>query len=389
MKIPISKPLFGDEEAEAIIRPLRSGWVVQGPEVAEFEKRFADYTGAGHAIACTSATTALHASLVALEIGHGDEVVVPAFTWVASPNVVEMQHARPVFADIDLDTFNVNVPAMASAITAKTKVLMPVSLFGLSADIDPIVATANTKSLRVVEDDACATGAWYKSRHAGTAVDLGCFSFHPRKAITTGEGGMVITADDALAAKLRSLRDHGASKSDLARHHGPRSYILPDFDMVGFNYRMTDFQGAVGAVQMERLGAILEQRTRIAARYTDALSKLDWLRTPHIPPDYQHGWQSYVCLFAPEEPTLNNVEHLHEQRNALMDRLDQAEIATRPGTHAVHMLGYYRQKYGIRPEDFPNAYIADRLTLALPLYAQMSEEEQEYVISSLTRSFGN
>jgi dTDP-4-amino-4,6-dideoxygalactose transaminase len=383
MKIPISKPYFGEEEKRAVIEPLETGWVVQGPKVAEFEKRFAAYTGAKHALACTSATTALHMALIALGVGPGDEVIVPAFTWVATANVVEMQGAKPVFVDIELDTFNIDVAQIERAITPQTRAIIPVSLFGISAAMEPILAIARKHGLKVIEDDACATGAWYRGHHAGTLADIGCFSFHPRKAITTGEGGMVITADDEIAERVRSLRDHGASKSDLARHLGARSYVLPDFNIVGYNYRMTDIQGAVGVVQMGRLETLLEQRTAVARRYDEALRDVEWLRPPITPEGCVHGYQSYVCLFRPEEPTMNNVASLHEQRNALMDTLEAAGVATRPGTHAVHALGFYREKYGIQPSDFPNAWIADQLTLALPLYAQLTTDEQDFVIQTL------
>jgi perosamine synthetase len=386
MKIPISKPFFGEEEKRAIIEPLETGWVVQGPKVAEFEARFAAYAKTPHALATTSATTALHMALVALGVGPGDEVIVPAFTWVASANVVELQGATPVFVDIELDTFNIDVTKIEAAITKKTKAIMPVSLFGVSADMNAVMAIAKKHGLKVIEDAACATGAWYKGHHAGTLADAGCFSFHPRKAITTGEGGMLITADAKVAEHARSLRDHGATKSDLARHLGARSYVLPDFNVVGFNYRMTDFQGAVGVVQMGRLAHIIEERTVRAKRYDAVLSGLGWLRPPTTPADYVHGYQSYVCLFRPEAPTVANVETLHARRNALMDALEGAGIATRPGTHAVHMLGFYRERYGIKPEDFPNAYLADRLTLALPLYAQLTTEEQDYVVDHVVRS---
>lgn len=382
MKIPITKAVLGEEEKRAILEPLETGWLVQGPRVAEFERLFGQYAGTPHAIATTSATTALHMALLALGVGPGDEVIVPAFTWVATANVVEMCGAKPVFVDIALDTFNVDVAQLERAITPRTKVLMPVSLFGLSADMQPIMELARKHGLKVVEDDACATGAWYHGHHAGTLADIGCFSFHPRKAITTGEGGMLITGDDTIAAYARSLRDHGASKSDLARHIGARSYVLPDFDIVGYNYRMTDLQGAIGVVQMGRLAGILEQRIAVARRYDEALQNVEWLRAPITPQGYTHGYQSYVCLFQPETPAVGNVKSLHEQRNRFMDALEQLGIATRPGTHAVHMLGFYRNKYGIRPEDFPNAYIADQLTVSLPLYAQMTHEEQDYVIQS-------
>ncbi len=383
MKIPISKPFFGEEEKRAVIEPLETGWVVQGPKVAEFERLFSVYTGAPFSFATTSCTTALHLAMVALGVGPGDEVIVPSFTWVATANVVEMQGARPVFVDIALDTFNIDITKIEQAITPRTKVIMPVSLFGISAAMQPIVELARKHDLKVVEDDACATGAWYQKHHAGTLADMACFSFHPRKAITTGEGGMVTTSDEALARKLHSLRDHGASKSDLARHLGARSYLLPDFNLVGYNYRMTDLQGALGVAQMGRLEWILEQRTRLAQRYDEILASFNWLRSPVLPEDCKHGYQAYVCLFQPEKPTLANVIQLNTQRNALMDELETAGIATRPGTHAVHMLGYYREKYGLRPDDFPNAYLADQLTLTLPLYPQMTEAEQNYVVSYL------
>lgn len=386
MKIPISKPFFGEEERRAVVEPLETGWVVQGPKVAEFESRFAQYTGTPHALACTSATTALHMALIALGVGPGDEVIVPSFTWVATANVVEMQGATPVFVDIELETFNIDVAQIEAAITPRTKVIIPVSLFGISADIEPIMALARKHGLKVVEDDACATGAWYRGHHAGTLADIGGFSFHPRKAITTGEGGMAITGDSQIADHMRSLRDHGASKSDLARHLGARSYVLPDFNIVGYNYRMTDLQAAVGVVQMQRLPWLLEKRTEVAKRYDQALAGLGWLRPPVLPDGYVHGYQSYVCLFQPEAPSMRNVDALHAQRNALMDALEAAGVATRPGTHAVHSLGFYRDKYGITPGDFPNAWIADRLTLALPLYAQLTAEEQEFVIENVVGS---
>lgn len=386
MKIPISKPFFGEEEKRAITEPLETGWVVQGPKVAEFEKRFMVYTHAQNALACTSATTALHMALIACGVSAGDEVIVPAFTWVATANVVELLGATPIFVDIELETFNIDVAQIERAITPRTKAIIPVSLFGVSADMHPIMDIARRHGLKVVEDDACATGAWYHGHHAGTLADAGCFSFHPRKAITTGEGGMVITADGALADHVRSLRDHGASKSDLARHLGARSYILPDFNIVGSNYRMTDFQGAVGVVQMGRLESLLERRVAVARRYDEALAGLSWLRTPSVPDGYVHGYQSYVCLYRPEAPTHANLARLHENRNALMDALEGAGVATRPGTHAVHALGFYREKYGIAPWDFPNAWIADQLTLAIPLYAQLTGEEQQYVVAQLANS---
>lgn len=383
MKIPISKPLLGQEEKDAVVVPLETGWVVQGPRVAEFEKLFCEFTGAKHSVATTSCTTALHLAMILAGVGPGDEVIVPAYTWVATANVVEMQGARPVFVDISLDTFNIDVTQIEKAITPRTKAIIPVSLFGLSADLNPINELALSHNLKVVEDAACAMGTFYHGAHAGTLTQTGCFSFHPRKAITTGEGGMLTTNDDELANLARSLRDHGASKSDLARHNGPRAYLLPDFNLMGYNYRMTDLQGAVGVVQMGRARWIFEQRRRLAKIYDEKLAPLGWLRPPIVPDGYIPGYQAYVCLFQPEKPSLDNVVRLHGERNHLMDQLEAQGISTRPGTHSCHLQGFYAHKYGLRPEDFPNAYLAEQLTLAIPLYAQMTEQEQAYVLEHL------
>ena len=386
MRIPITKPYFGEEERAAVLEPLETGWVVQGPKVAEFERLFAEYAKVSYTLATTSCTAALHLALVALGVGPDDEVILPAFTFVATANVVEHQRARPVFADIDLRTFNIDVSRIESKITERTKVIMPVSLFGLSADMEPIIELARQYNLYVIEDAACGIGAWYHGHHAGTLADAGCVSFHPRKAITTGEGGMVLTQDGELAGKIKALRNHGATKTDLQRHTSKRGFLMPEYNMAGYNYRMTDLQGAVGVAQMGKLEYILARRVALARRYDEALKDFEWLETPYTPEGYVHGYQTYVCLFRPEEPTVDNVEELHQQRNALMERLEDKGIATRQGTQAVHVLGYYQQKYRLQSADFPNAYLADRLSLALPLYAQMTDDEQDYVIQELKRS---
>lgn len=386
MKIPITKPYFDEEERRAILEPLDSGWVVQGPKVAEFETAFATYVGSENAVATTSCTTALEVALATLGVRAGDEVIVPAFTWVATANVVELVGATPVFADIDLETFNIDPTAVERAITQRTKVIMPVSLFGVSSPLGAIVELARGRGIAVVEDDACAVGAGYRSQHAGTLADIACFSFHPRKAITTGEGGMLITNDAAIAKRARSLRDHGASVSDLERHGSPRPYLLPDFEVVGYNCRMTDLQAAIGVVQLSRLDWLLAQRRRIAKAYDRSFADWDWLTPQRVPADCVHGYQAYVCLFRPDQPAVGNVERLSRARNTLMDRLQASGVATRPGTHAVHLLGYYAKKYGLVPQDFPNAWIADRLTLTIPLYAQMTDAEQEYVVTALSRA---
>lgn len=383
MKIPITRPFFGDEEKKAIVAPLESGWVVQGPYVKRFEERFAAFTGAPFAAAASSCTTALHLAVAALGLRPGDEVVVPAFTWIATANVVEYMGATPVFCDVDLRTFNLDPARLAALVTPRTVGIVPVHLFGLCAEMEPILAVARRHGLWVVEDAACGFGAFYRGRHAGTLGDLGCFSFHPRKAITTGEGGMVTTARADLDALVRSLRDHGASRSDLARHEGKAAFLLAEYAHLGYNYRLTDLQGALGCAQMDRAEWILAERTRLARQYDAALADLDWLATPAVPEGYVHGYQSYVCLFRPEAPTLANLERLHERRNALMQRLEERGIATRQGTHAATLQRYYVEKYGLRPAEFPNATLGDRLTVTLPLFAQMTEAEQERVTSAL------
>ncbi|MCC6338262.1 MAG: DegT/DnrJ/EryC1/StrS family aminotransferase [Myxococcales bacterium] len=383
MKVPITKAVFEAEDFALIQKPLETGWVVQGPWVKQFEEKFAEFTKAAHAVAVSSCTTGLHVALEALGIGPGDEVVVPAFTWVATANVVEYVGARPVFCDVELQTFNLDVAELERKVTPRTRAIIPVHLFGLAADMGPIMDLARRKKLRVVEDAACGFASYYQDRHVGTFGDFGCFSFHPRKAITTGEGGMNTTQDPALAQAARTLRDHGASRSDLSRHGAKNAFLLAEYNVRGFNYRMTDIQGALGVAQMNKAADIQRRRVSWAQRYDDKLQGLGWLRLPTVPRGFRHGYQSYVTLFAPKEPSLANLDELFEARNEMMIALEERGISTRQGTHAVTTLGYYTKKYGIRPEDFPRALIADHLTVTLPVYATMTAEEHDFVVENL------
>jgi dTDP-4-amino-4,6-dideoxygalactose transaminase len=385
--IPITKTFMGAEEMAAVQRPLESGWVVQGPFVKQFEDQFSAFTGAPHSIATSSCTTALHIAVAALGLKPGDEVIVPAFTWVATANVVEYMGAKPVFCDVDLRTFNIDVRQVESLITPRTVGMIPVHLFGLCADMEPLMDLARRRGLWVVEDAACAFGGWYQGRHAGTFGDMGCFSFHPRKSITTGEGGMITTASADLDSLTRSLRDHGASRSDLARHSGKTAFLLSEYNHLGYNFRLTDIQGALGCAQMDRAPWILSERTRRARLYDEMLSGISWLTPPVVPEGYAHGYQAYVCLFRPEEPTLDNVARLNERRNQVMQRMEEQGIATRQGTHVAALQGFYREKYALTPEQFPHAYLADRLSLALPLYPQMTDDEQTAVCETLQEAF--
>ena len=389
MKIPITKPFFGSEEMRAVQLPLESGWVVQGAFVKEFEEKFSAFTGAPFSIATTSCTTGLHVAVAALGLKPGSEVIVPAFTWVSTPNVVEYMGAKPIFCDINLNTFNINTKQIKSLITARTVGIIPVHLFGLCAEMDPILEIAKKHHLWVIEDAACAFGGWYQGNHAGTFGEIGCFSFHPRKSITTGEGGMITTAQPEIDHLSRILRDHGASQTDFDREAIKSVFLLSDFNHLGYNYRMTDIQGALGCAQMGRAKWVLSERSNRAHLYDEMLKGMEWLELPEVPNGYIHGYQAYVCLFRPQEPTLKNVDRINRQRNDLMMRLEEKGIATRQGTHAPVIQGYYVEKYKLRPEQFPNAYLADKLSLTLPLYVQMTEAEQEFVCQNLREGFEN
>jgi perosamine synthetase len=391
--VPISRTSLSPDEVASVLEPLNSGWLVQGKHVDEFEAKWSDFTGAAHSIATTSCTSALHLSLLALGIGPGDEVIVPAFTWVSTANVVEHVGATVVFVDISLTTFNLDVDQLESRITGKTRAIMPVHLFGLSADMVPIMDIAGRYGLHVVEDAACGFGSTYFGTHVGNFGDTGSFSFHPRKAITTGEGGMITPDDDHLDSLLRRLRDHGAASTDFQRHQGPKPYLLADFPNAGLNQRMTDIQAALGSAQMDRSTEITAQRRGIARRFDGAFKDIASLRTPIQPEGFGHGFQSYACLFKPEEAEKaaatqdsQTIRSLNRERNKWMEVLQKKGISTRPSTHAVHMLEYYQNKYQIRPEDFPSAFVANDCSISLPLFHGMTEEEQQKVISVISET---
>jgi perosamine synthetase len=371
--IPISLPVTGEEEWQATREPLINGWLTSGPKVREFEQLFAERHQVKHALAVTSATTALHLALVALEVGPGDEVIVPAFTWVSTANVVLYCGAKVVFADIDPLTFNIDPADLKKRITSKTKAIIPVHLFGLCADMDKIKEIAG--NIPLVEDGACAAGAAYKGTPAGALGTIGCFSFHPRKSVTTGEGGMITTNDDNLADFMGMLRNHGASISEEQRHHGAKPYMLPDFNLMGYNYRMTDLQGAVGVVQIKKLDTFIDEREKWAAWYTEQLKDILWLCTPQFGSEYKHGWQSFVTFVDESKAPCS--------RNEIMEKLQDQGISTRPGTHAVHMLNFYAQKYNLKPTDYPGAQAANDLSMAIPLHNRMVAEDFAYVVQVL------
>ena len=384
MNVPIARTSLTEEEVQSVLEPLRSGWLVQGPQVKSFEQKWSSFTGAPHSLAVTSCTTGMHLAVAALDLGPEDEVIVPALTWISTANVIEHQGATPVFCDVELETFNIDVAQIEGLISERTVGILPVHLFGLAADMDPILAIARKYGLWVIEDAACGFGATYRGQHVGYFGNAGAFSFHPRKAITTGEGGMVTATDSDLATKIQQLRDHGAVMSDLQRHLGPKPYLLADHIYAGYNQRMTDMQGALGNMQMDRAGAIVEERRGIAEEFDAAFANLDWLRTPVAPNGFGHGYQSYPCLFQPkfaEDPS--QVAAVNAARNRWMEALQIAGISTRPATHAVHMLSFYATKYSLRPEDFPNARAANDCSISLPLFHGMTDAERAHVVNAV------
>lgn len=397
-RIPIAKPDFGEEEEAAVCEVLRSGWVVQGPQVAAFEEGFRKFLGVTEALATSSCTTALHLALRAAGVGPGDEVLVPSFTFIATANAIEYVGARPVFVDIDLSTYTITPRKLDEYVRAGSrqgkkppKAVIPVSLFGLCADMGEITRIARAHDLMVIEDAACGFGALRDGCPAATEALIGCFSFHPRKAITTGEGGMVVTNDARIADAVKVMRDHGASKSDLERHATQGGSLLPEYRVLGYNYRMTDLQGALGIVQLKKAPRILQKRREAAAYYGHLLRDVEEIVPPFTPPGFTHAYQSYVCLYrgrgcyaaVSEERDWEKIERANQARNRLMAALEESGVSVRQGTHAVHTLEYYQRRYGLKDQDLPGAYRADRLSLALPLYCGITPEEQERVIREL------
>jgi dTDP-4-amino-4,6-dideoxygalactose transaminase len=371
MSIPITKPVIGEQEERAVLQVLRSGWLVQGPKVAEFERHVATYVGAAHAVATSNCTTALHLALVLHGVGPGDEVIVPSFTFIATANSVLYTGATPVFVDIDPRSYNIDPAAVEAAITPRTKAIMPVHQIGLAADMDRLVAVARRHGIAVIEDAAPAIGATYKGRRVGGLGNPACLSFHPRKVITTGEGGMLLTDDPVLAERARTLRAHGMSVSDLARHTAQR-VVIEEYEELGYNYRMTDMQAAIGIEQLKRLDGMIERRCELARRYDDALRTVEGVQLPLSSNEIPHTYQSYMIQLTPESGV---------GREALMQHLLAAGIATRRGVMAIHLEPYYRQRVpGVR---LPVTEAASRETVLLPIYGTMTTAEQDYVIEHL------
>lgn len=373
----ITSPSFDSCELENLKQCLESKWVTQGPFVERFESLFAERHKIEFAVATTSCTAALHMAILALGIGTGDEVIVPSFTWITSSHCAEYAGAKVVFADIDLHSFNIDPGDFKRKITHRTKAVIAVHLFGHAAQMDEICRIARGRNIQVIEDAACAIGTEYNGRPVGSFGKIGCFSFHPRKVITTGEGGMLSTNDKTLMLKLRSLRNHGAKEPKNKLPIKP--YSIGVFDSLGFNLRLSDIQAAVGVAQIKKLKTLLNERKKCAEFYNKTLIDLTNDIALPIPNDKRcgHTYQSYVIRL--KNGGLN-------RRNSIMRSLAGQNIESRIGTMAVHCTEYYRKKYKLHAKELPVSLKAQNTSITLPIFPGMTEQQQAQVVKTLRES---
>jgi dTDP-4-amino-4,6-dideoxygalactose transaminase len=373
--IPVMKPWLGQEEAEAAAQAVASGWVAQGPRVREFEEAFAAAIGTPHAVAVSSCTAALHLALIASGIGPGDEVVVPSLSFIATANAVRYVGAQPIFADVDLATQNLTPETVEPHLTDRTRAVILVDQAGVPADLDAMRALCDPLQVTVIEDAACAVGSTYRGRPVGAGAALAAFSFHPRKLLTTGEGGMLTTSDGSIATRLRRLREHGMDISAAERHRS-RQPVIEHYIEVGFNFRMTDIQAAIGLVQLRKLPQMVARRRVLAQRYQELLSGMPGLLTADDPPYGQTNYQSFWILL-PEGSTVG--------RDELMRLMADVGISVRRGIMAAHLEPAYAGATPCLP-------VTERLTghsLILPLFHDMTQAQQEHVVSVMTSATTN
>ncbi len=369
--IPLTKPHFEKEELEEVRTSFESGWVAgQGPKNKELEKKFSEYVRVKHAICVSNCTTALHLALLALNIGPGDEVIVPDFTFPATAHAVMYVGAKPIFVDVDPKTYNIDPQKIKEKITPKTKAIIPVHAFGLCAEMDEIMNIAKEHNLKVIEDAACAAGSTYKNKKSGNFGDIGCFSFHARKSITSGEGGMIVTNDDTLAEKMRSLACFGMT-SAWARQNS-EEFIIPKFMDLGYNYKLSDISAGILLKQLDKIEKFIEKKNKLAKIYDSLLSAIPEIRIPALKNHQRHTYQSYMILL---DKKIN--------RNKVVMELKKKEIQSNIGTYALHRQPVYHQITECEEKEFENASLLFDKGLALPLFYEMEEKSIQEVVDAL------
>ena len=368
--IPVMRPWLGEDEVDAAAATIRSGWVAQGPRVAEFEECFADYVGTASGVAVSSCTTGLHLVLHALGIGRGDEVIVPSLSFIATANVPRYVGAEPIFADVDPITQNVTAETIAAVISERTAAVIAVHQVGMPLDLAAIRRLCTERGIKLIEDAACAAGSVYRDKMIGAGPDAVVFSFHPRKLLTTGEGGMVVTSDASFAARLRTLRQHAMSLSAFDRHDKAAS-VFEEYPELGFNFRMTDIQAAIGIVQLGKFDEMIRQRRELAALYGEGLANVPGIQTPVDPPYGRTNFQSYSVVLSEEYPV---------ERDDLITRLHEAGISSRRGVMAAHTEPTFRDHpHG----DLPETELLADTAIILPLYYDMTEADLGRVVGAM------
>lgn len=371
--IPLSRPYLDESDAQAVADAVRSRWILQGPKVDEFEKLLGDFIGMPYSVACSSCTTGLHMALLIFGVGPGDEVLVPSYSYIATTNVVVHAGATPVFVDINPDTFNIDPIDLEKKITKKTKAIIAVDQMGLCADWDPIIKIAKKHKIKLLEDAACGLAATYKGKQAGTFGDIAVFSFHPKKAITTAEGGLIVTKDKEWAEYAQKLRAHGANIS-VAQRSKSKTVMLEEFPIIGYNYRLSDIHAALGVSQFKKLKTILKKRIEVADRYTKAFVGHPVIIPPFVPDVCTHTFQTYQVRLK---------GFGGKKRNMVMQKMLDLGIATRQGIPSAHLQAPYKKL--IPKTHLPHTELASEECLCLPTFTEFTKVDQERVIDSLIK----